>query len=204
MLWLTLGMCALSVPAGSFIDLFAKNDLKLDLTDIGHINAYAMIPSLLLTYPTGWLIDRFGPRLIWSISSLAGGLTMILGYFLIHDITSVTSYYIIRASFDTFAGVALMPMLYAYLPKGKFGQLVSTQSLMVQTMIFLSTNASGQLISWSNNQYRIVLLYAGPFLLLTPLFAWALTKTKNPFAGQETAFVQAKKPESSMSFVEAH
>jgi maltose/moltooligosaccharide transporter len=187
MLWLTLGITAIAAPGGYFTDLFGKKQLHMTIPEIARMNAYAMIPTILLSMPCGWLIDKYGPRVIWGASWFVSGVVGVVAYFFIETKTGLQVFYLINACSGTLATVTIMPMLYAHLPRDKFGQFTSTQSLVVHSLIFGSTNLLGQLISSQGDNYRLALLYSGAFLLLTPAFTYLLKRTPSPFGKHEMA-----------------
>ena len=190
--WLSLSTMAVATGASAFTDLFSKNQLHLDMAAIGKMNAWAAVPSLFLMYPAGWLVDRYGPGIVWGTACVVMGLVGAAGYFLVNGFAQMLWFTVAYACVYSFLVVALMPMLYAHLPKNKFGQLVSMQSVVVQSFIFLNTNAVGHLVSAMGNNYRIVLIYGAPFLILTPIFLWLMRHVPNPFAGQEMSMVTRK------------
>jgi MFS family permease len=187
MLWLTMGMSAIAAPGGYFTDLFGKNQLHMTIPEIARMNTWAMIPTILLTMPCGWLIDKYGPRLIWASSLFINGAVGVFAYFAIETKVGLQWLYMVNSCTGTLAAVALMPMLYAHLPRDKFGQFTSTQSLVVHSIIFSSANLLGQLISAQGDNYRFAILYGSSFLLLTPIFALLLKRTPCPFGKHEMA-----------------
>jgi len=187
LLWLSLGMCALATPGGYFIDIFSKTELGLDMKTIAHINAWAMVPTLLIMIPGGWIMDKFGPRIIWSIFCFFHGVVLLAGYFWVKDAFTMQVFQVALAIVTSIHLLALMPMLYAHLPVAKFGQLTSMQSVIVQSMIFVSANVLGQIIQYLGNDYRFAILYGVPFFFLIPIFVHLLGRTPSPFQGMATA-----------------
>jgi hypothetical protein len=189
-LWGALGLVALGTPAQMFYNLLCKDSLHLDMHSIALINTLATVPMLIVMLPSGWLVDRVGPGKLWGLFNLLYGLLTVSAYFWVHDRNSMMGFMILGGALNSFTNVALMPMLYAHLPRDKFGQLVSMQSLIMQALIFLSTNVAGQLVSMCHGDYLILFLYGGPFYLFVPSFIILLSRAKNPFAGMATALVR--------------
>jgi MFS family permease len=187
MLWLTLGTVALAVGGGTFVDLFSKNNLHLGIPEIARMNAYATVATIVLSLPAGWLVDRIGPKPVWGGAGFLLGVISAAAFLLIHDAAAMRWFYMASAGLNAVLGAALMPMLYAHLPRDRFGQLTSTQSLVMQGFIFLSINGSGHLIAVYGNNYRLGFLISGLFLCLTPLFLFLLYRSRSPFAGQAMA-----------------
>jgi len=138
------------------------------------------------------MVDRFGPQALWAFFGACVGLAQISGYFYVHDASTMVTFFILNSGFNAVLGTVLMPMLYAHLPKDKFGQLVSAQSLVVQTFLFLSTNALGMLIAARGNNYLICFLYGGIFYALIPIFSIGLRRVRTPFVNQPSAMESAR------------
>ncbi len=189
-LWAALGMNALAGPAGLYYNLLCRDQLGMSMRAIGMMNTVATIPRLFVMLPGGWLIDRFGPRKLWGLFSLLSGGVTLGAWFWVRGSGAMLLYMLLSGALGAFTSVALMPMLYAHLPKDKFGQLVSMQSVVMFTLIFLSTNAVGQLITLRHGDYFITFLYGGPIMMLTPIFILLLARAKNPFAGMATALAR--------------
>ena len=195
LLWFCMGSVALATPASYFIDIFSKKELGLDMKEIAHMNFISTLPALFLMFPGGWIMDRFGPRVIWGLFTFLIGASFLATFLFAHDAASMRWFYFATGVFSPLMMLGLMPMLYAHLPAAKFGQLTSTQSLVVHGFIFVSANVLGYLIQ-AQNSYRIALLYAAPFFLLTPLFVFLLSKAKSPFAHLPTALATKKQREA--------
>ncbi|MDA8403376.1 MAG: MFS transporter, partial [Desulfobacteraceae bacterium] len=189
-LWGALGLVALGTPASQFYNVFCADTLKLNMHSIALINTLATVPMLILMLPSGWLIDRFGPRQLWGVFALLYGVATMSAYFWVRNQNTMMAFMILASALNSFTNVALMPMLYAHLPRDKFGQLVSMQSLVMQALIFLSTNAVGQLVSLFHGNYFTLFLYGGSFYLFVPIFVVLLSRAKNPFAGMATALTR--------------
>lgn len=183
LLWGALCMTSFTAPVGAFLDLMAKNEIQLSMKEIGYLHTWATIISMVVAFPGGWMIDKIGPRLLWGGGGLAMAALYAWAFFFLHDKATMTVYYLLIG----FIGggiqyVTLMPMLYAHLPREKFGQLVSAQTLVVQAASFLGTNIGAQVVSASGNNYRLLFVYGLPFMLMIPIFTFALSKARNPFA----------------------
>jgi hypothetical protein len=184
-LWLTLGMTALATPSWSFVVLFIKEELNLSMEKIGHYTAYGTMATIVFALPAGWLIDRYGAKLVWGISATFLGVVNLWAYFYVHDEASLILFMIGNFGVNAFLGTALMPMLYNHIAKDRFGEVVSAQSFVVQSFMFVSTNVLGQLIVWLGQGYKISFAYGGSFLVLTPLFLLLLMRTPSPWKKEE-------------------
>jgi maltose/moltooligosaccharide transporter len=180
-LWLTLGMTALGGASWSFVILYAKEELHLSLGTIGHYLAYGTMAVIVFAWPAGWLIDRFGAKLVWGVSVTALGIVHLLAYGFVHNDQTMILFFIFHFGINAFLGTALLPMLYSHIPQNRFGEVVSAQSFVVQSFMFLSTNAIGQLIVWLGQGYKISFAYSGFFFVLTPIFLFLLMRASSPW-----------------------
>jgi maltose/moltooligosaccharide transporter len=184
-LWLTLGMIALATPTWSFIILYAKEELHFSLEKIGHYSAYGTMATIVVALPAGWIIDRYGAKWVWGIAALAFAGVHFWAYFMVNDETTMILFMIGYFGVNAFLTTALLPMLYSHIPKNRFGEVVSAQSFVVQSFMFVSTNTLGQMIVWLGRGYKISFAYSGVFLALTPLFLYFLMCTPNPWQKTE-------------------
>jgi maltose/moltooligosaccharide transporter len=180
-LWLTLGTVALATPSWSFIILYAKEELGLSLEKIGHFTAYGTMATIALALPAGWLIDRYGARLVWGISATFLGAVNLWAYLFVYNEVTLIIYMIGNFGVNAFLSTALMPMLYNHIPKDRFGEVVSAQSFVVQSFMFVSTNALGQMIVWLAQGYKVSFAWSGLFLVLTPIFLFFLMRARSPW-----------------------
>ncbi len=191
LLWLALGMTALGGPAVTFYNLLAKDTLKMDAAALGYMTGWGTALSLALALPAGWLVDRIGPRLLWAVFGFGVGMVQILGFFYVKDVSTMKHFFLVLSGLNAVLGTVLMPMLYAHLPKGKFGQLVSTQSLVVQFFLFVSTNILGWLVARDGNNYFVCFLYGGFFYAMIPVMVLGLRYARSPFKSEELAMPKA-------------
>lgn len=182
LLWGAMCMTAFTAPVGQFLDLMAKNEIQLSMKEIGHLNAWATLISLSVAFPGGWMIDKIGPRLLWGGGGLALACLYAWAYAFVHDKPTISAYYLVIGFIGGIQYVTLMPMLYAHLPREKFGQLVSAQTLIVQTCTFAGTNIGGHILAASGDNYRLLFVYGLPFMMMIPVFTFVLSKVRNPFA----------------------
>jgi maltose/moltooligosaccharide transporter len=184
-LWLTLGMVALATPSWSFVILYTKEELNLSMEKIGHYTAYGTMATIVFALPAGWLIDRYGAKLVWGISSTFLAAVDLWAYFCVHDEATLILFMLGNFGVNAFLSTSLMPMLYNHIAKDRFGEVVSAQSFVVQSFMFISTNVLGQMIVWLGQGYKISFAYSGFFLALTPVFLFFLMRTPSPWKGEE-------------------
>ncbi|MFA5206967.1 MAG: MFS transporter, partial [Lentisphaeria bacterium] len=157
-LWLTLGMTALGGPAANFFILFFSKNLGMTTTDIGRMTACGTVLAMVIAYPSGWLIDKLGVRRVWAASGLLVSLAQLALYLFARDKTSCFILYMAYNGINMVMAACLLPMIFSYLPKEKFGQLASCQGLVSQALGFAGTMTVGGLMTWTDS-YRTAFLY---------------------------------------------
>lgn len=185
-LWLTLGMTALGGPAANFFILFFSKNLGMSTTEIGHMAACGTVLAMVIAYPSGWLIDKLGVRRVWATSGLLVSLAQLALFLFARDKTSCFILYMTYNGVNMVMAACLLPMIFSYLPKEKFGQLASCQGLVSQALGFAGTMTVGGLMTWTDS-YRTAFLYGSIIYLFSPMFLLAMRYARNPFAGQNTS-----------------
>jgi MFS family permease len=169
-LWLTMGVTAFGGPVmGTYFNLYftdANTGLGLSTARLGQLLAMGTGIGLALIIPCGWFVDRFGPKRLWCLSGLGVGLVQLLMFFVAKDIRSISILYAVFAMINTVMTAALLPLMYCFIPKDKFGQLSGSNVIVTSILQIVAVNALGWLITLSNNQYgalhlRRNRLYAG-------------------------------------------
>jgi len=189
-LWLTLGITMLGGVAANFYVLFFQKDIGMTTVDIGHMTAWGTVLAAMIAYPSGWLIDRLGVRKVWVASGTLVALSQLAIFFFVDNKTSCVTLYMVYYGINMIMAACLLPMIFSFLPKEKFGQLASCQTLTSQVFSIVGTNAVGSFMTWTGS-YRTAFLYAGVIYLFSPLFMLAMCRLKNPFAGQMTSMSAA-------------
>ncbi len=189
-LWLTMGVTALGGPVmGTFFNLFFTDQtgLGLSATQLGYILAAGTGVGLLLLFPAGYVIDQFGPKKIWTYGGFGVGLVQILMFFLARDFISVTALYLIFAAINTLLTAALLPVMYSFIPKDKFGQLNGSNQIVTRLLQIIGANGCGLIILLMHNDYRYAFIFGGVAYLLTPLFMILMLRQPYPYGDLATS-----------------
>lgn len=159
-------------PLALFSLFFAKS-LDMDMATWGKLAALQMVLSLIVSYPTGWLVDRYHTLRVSIVVTALFALVALWGFFFARD---ATSYGIVLVVSGVFAGMivtassALGPVL---LPREKFTQFNSA-ALVVRSLGMLPIGPlCGILFDSWGRQYRYIYLAGslGTFLSLISLLA---------------------------------
>jgi WD40 repeat protein len=107
-------------------------DKGVSLFKSGYMASFFGIVGLVLTYPFGWLVDRYHPLRITVFASLVLMPIPFISYFVVYDYVHLVYLEIPKVFFFGIVGAASMPFLIALLPKEKFGQMCSANGLVKQ------------------------------------------------------------------------
>jgi MFS family permease len=189
-LWLTMGMTALGGPVmGIYFNNFITNEetgLGLTATQLGYMGAIGTALSMFLILPAGSFVDRFGPKKIWMVGGSCVGISNLLMYFFAKDMVSVTVLYTIYATVNILMIATLLPVMYSFIPKDKFGQLSGSNQIVTRVLQIFGAMVMGALITMSGEDFRIAFLFGGVAYLLSPVFLWLMLKQPWPYGDLET------------------
>lgn len=190
-LWLTLGMTALGGPVmGIYFNNFITNTetgLGYSSTQLGYMGAIGTALSMVLILPAGWFVDRFGPKKIWIWGGSLVGLSNLSMYFFATSFVSVTILYTIYATVNILMIATLLPVMYCFIPKDKFGQLNGSNQIVTRLLQIFGATTLGALITFANEDFRVAFIFGGVAYLLSPLFMWLMLKQPYPYGDMETS-----------------
>jgi MFS family permease len=196
-LWLTLGMTALGGPVmGIYFNNFITNTetgLGLSATQLGYMGAIGTVLSMALILPIGVFVDRYGPKRIWMWGAVLVGLSNLSMYFFATDLVSVTILYTIYATVNILMIATLLPVMYSFIPKDKFGQLNGSNQIVTRVLQIGGATMMGALITFANEDFRVAFIFGGVAYLLSPVFMWLMLKQPWPYGDMETSM----KPDGS-------
>lgn len=190
-LWLTMGVTAFGGPVmGTYFNLYftdANTGLGLSTAKLGQLLAMGTGIGMVLIIPCGWFVDRYGPKRMWGISCFAVGVVQVLMFFVAKDMTSISILYCIFAAVNTVTTAALLPLMYAFIPKDKFGQLSGSNRIVTSMLQFVAVIALGWMITLSGENYSGLFIFGGIAYMLTPLFMWLMLKQPYPYGDLKTS-----------------
>jgi len=190
-LWLTMGVTALGGPVmGTYFNLFftdGTTGLGLTATQLGYILATGTAIGLCLILPAGWVIDRVGPKRIWAIGGLGVGFTQLMMFIFARSLISVSILYAVFAALNTMLTASLLPVMYSFIPKDKFGQLNGSNQIVTRVLQIVGANACGFLIMATGQQYRFAFLFGGVAYIMVPLFLFLMLRQPYPYGDLKTS-----------------
>ena len=128
-------------------------DLTRDPFDLGLVGIVQFLPSLLLVLVTGAVADRFGRRLIMSLSAwLEAACALALMFLTWHGMTNAVPIFVVLAVFGiarAFFGPASASLVANLVPKEDFANAVAWNSSAWQTATIVGPVAGGLLYGLS-------------------------------------------------------
>lgn len=183
--WLAIGIMSLGGPVmGLYFSLFftdAETGLGLSAMRLGQVMGIGTIIGLVLVLPAGWIVDRFGPVKIFARFSLIVGVCQILMFLFADSALKVTLFFCGYAAANTVLAATMIPLMFALIPRDKFGQLSGANMIVSRVLQIAGINLCGFIITASSNDYRYVFIVGGVTYMLVPCFLYLVGKQAYPF-----------------------
>lgn len=147
-----------TVMTWSWLTLFAAHDLHMSRTELGNYSSWAIFVPMLLSFPAGWLIDRYrGMRLLYFYIGMA---LLAAGYVIFHmkapfDLTVVT---ILVALYGMFYSAADIKVYREVDPKD-VGSFTSTNSCLRGLGNGAMIMVSGFIVEKSGDHYQAAFIF---------------------------------------------
>lgn len=184
-LWLTMGVTAFGGPVmGTYFNLYftdATNGLGLSSARLGQLLGLGTAIGLVFILPSGWVVDRFGPKRLWMWAAFGVGIVQLLMFFVAKNVVGISVLYAVFAVINTILTAALLPVMYCFIPKDKFGQLNGANQIVSMGLSVIAVNALGWLITLTGEDYRVLFIFGGVAYLMVPLFMWLMLKQPYPY-----------------------
>jgi len=184
-LWLTMGVTAFGGPVmGMYFNLYftdAVHGLGLTSARLGQLLGLGTAIGLVFILPSGWVVDKFGPKRLWMWAALGVGIVQILMFFLAKNVVGISVLYSMFAIINTVLTAALLPVMYSFIPKDKFGQLNGANQIVSMGLSAIAVNALGWIITLSGENYSILFIFGGAAYLMVPVFMWLMLKQPYPY-----------------------
>jgi len=183
LLFVKTALWSLSNTIGLFSVFFAQ-DLGLSLEQIGKINAYTGLLTVVLMYPMGWLSDRFHPMRMYLLSMLLTIPMTVLSFFLIHGLVSYTALSMIKVPIGALMSATSLPLVMLLFPKDRFGQFASAQAMVNAAVVVAGNFAAGKFMDWIGD-YRYLWVWMFFFEVLALLFMLLVYRGWQRHGGRE-------------------
>jgi len=161
--WFMFGMATFQAIAGSasFMTIFFQRDIGMNLEQIGLIGGVGGIVALCLTYPAGFIADKYHPlRVLFAARLLLlclGPLSLAFVFFTMKPQTAYTYYFAIsmlNLPASVLYGASLLPTEMRIFPKERFGQFCSAQAMIRSCGTILGGFLAGVVFDMVRNHYQ--------------------------------------------------
>lgn len=184
-LWLTLGVTALGAPAMGyyFVRYFTDDVHGLGMTSgqLGTLSGIGTAIGLCVTPFAGWLVDRVGPKLLWMWAGGMVGIVQIALFLLPQTPGVISVLYGLFAFFNAGLTVGLLPIMFATIPKERFGQLNGANQIVTRAFQIIASIGLGAFITFMGEDYRYAFLFGGVAYLGAPLFLILMLRQPYPY-----------------------
>lgn len=185
--------------AGPFQVFFATS-IGLDLGQIGDINGWSILASLILAVPAGYLVDRFHPIRIMLVAKLGLWITAPLGLvFFFGHFDSGTSYWIylafsvINIPLSAAYVAAILPMCMRTLPRDRFGQFCSANAMTIALGMMAGGFVVGKFLGFlkaslngSDHYYQLLPIWPTVFYTISIILTYALFREWKKLGGDSS------------------
>jgi len=153
--------------------IFHTDGIGLSLEQIGKVGAAIGIVTMVLAYPSGWLVDKFNAMritllMLFPIMAFQGA-----SFFLMRDFNSFVALEGGRAVFLSLLGAATYPMLIVIFPKDKFGQFCSCNGAMRSVAMMLAAPLMGFILDLLTDAGRSKFDFRWGYMLGTVCYVFA-------------------------------
>ena len=155
-----------ALPFNTYSVFYARS-LSLDQDAFGKCLALTYVCSLVLSYPLGWLADRFHPLRVSMLGQLVYAAAMGYGFFFARNAVTfavaLVAHGVVSGSLWT-VGSSLGQRL---LPPAKFAEIGSAGGIMINLVGIVAAPSVGALLDSTHHEYRYTFLIGLNFSVLT-------------------------------------
>jgi maltose/moltooligosaccharide transporter len=177
----SLGWSGLCNPFGVF---FAHNELGLSLDLFGKVNAYTSIVLIVLTYPFGVILDRWGSHRTLIVNMLVIAVSALLMFAMATGKVSYIVWALVRSVPISLAQLALMKWTVEVYPRDRYGQFGSAGALFSSIGGLLFGSLAGVFIDWIG-LYRYMLVWQAIFAFVGAVAATVVYRRWQALGGTE-------------------
>ena len=159
--FITLSLATIAPVAVNLFSLYAAKSYGIETAHYGKLIAVSYICSFAISFPLGWLADRFHPMRVASICLAIYAVTMVAAFFLVHDATTFGAFFIAHTVLSGCYGTASMGIYPMVFPQAQFGQFYSVYSLLFNFLVFGASPLLGYVLDLSGNWYLLVFAISG-------------------------------------------
>ena len=169
--------------ANVFGIFFSRDQLGLTLDQIGKMSAYSGFCNVLIIYPLGILIDRWGSHKSMIAGLFGSAVLRMISFYLIHDYWSLLLWNILCSVPLCLSGLAIMKWLIDLYPRERYGQFGSAGAMVSSIGAALIGPLCGFFFDYVKD-YRYVFLWPVPFYLAGAWTAWLVYRRWKRMGGE--------------------
>jgi MFS family permease len=165
--FITLAVANLANMPINLFAIYTSKSYGIDTAQYGKFLAISYVCSFTLSFPLGWLSDRFHPMRTASACLAVYALAMTTGFFMVHDAAAFGVFFIIHtvlAGCFATTSMAVYPMVF---PKSQFSQFYSAYSLLNHFMVFGAAPILGLVLKFTDSWYLLTFLISGVLGLIS-------------------------------------
>lgn len=172
-----------------FHNLFCRS-IGLTMEQIGHWEGLLYIPGILLLYPAGSVLDRIGPHKGYLIILPIYFVYGMVNYFFVRNFNSWIIVAALYLPLNAMRAVIEGTIAFATLPRDRFGQFSSANSLVTAMVSIVASIGAGMFLDFMKSHaggdtgyYRYIYLWMMSFWVLAGVFLillyreWRRTQT---------------------------
>lgn len=153
-------LAALGTCSGAFFLLFYRENLGLDMRDMGNFFTAAAVVSALAYLPMGWLCDKFSPIRVAIVAQSGMFAVSILSFFFINDKLSLIIFIIISSIISVGWGLGSATLTMQLFPAEKFGLFSSGTNIFGCGIMIVGNFLVGYFMDLMDSDYRMAYLWS--------------------------------------------
>lgn len=159
--------------AGSFLTLYTRDVLRLNMEEMGHIFAYSALFSAIVYVPMGWVCNRYSAMRVTLISLVFMLIGPLIAYFWVDSQTSWLIYSVAMAVPGVGWSLGLFALSMTLFPEKVFGQFSAGMNVFGCGGLIIGNYLIGLFMDATDSNYRMVFLWSAFFyaMALVPMIA---------------------------------
>jgi MFS family permease len=160
----------------TWISSFGKFELGIDEGRMSILTSSMALSFVIFAVPSGLLATRFGRKRVIMVG-IAGMVVLTIYGLLINNLFMLLSLLIPAGIFWALINVNSLPMVYDVGGDARIGAFTGLSYLAANLAAVGGPQAVGVLIDLTQENYRIMFLFAAVFMVLAGLFMWRVKDT---------------------------
>ena len=183
LIFIVYGLNTWAAASNVFNIFFMRDQLNMTLDQIGKMSAYLGLFSMLIIYPLGILLDRWGSHKSMIASLFGSAVLRLLSFFMIHDYWSLLLWSVLYTIPLGLSGLAIMKWLIDLYPREQYGQFCSAGAMLSSIGAALIGPLCGMFFDYAKD-YRYVFLWPVPFYFAGAWVAWLVYRKWKSMGGK--------------------